>query len=168
MTQAKASPKTSKSTKNASTEVQQYIDSLIENQKVVNEALQDARERGVRLSESVAKRVADRQVTALELAKKLATDPKDYRGNVEVMLESLTRSQTEAFDVFKAVVAEQGNVVGEFNNTAKSLLEGARDTSQAALNLARTWGVDSPVSGLFQQSMTAAKEATEKLTKAVA
>ena len=168
MTQAKTSPKASKSTESVTSDVQLYIDTLIENQKVVTGVLQEAGERGVRLSGAVAKRVANKQLSSLELAKKLAADPKDYKGNMETMLESMTQSQSEAFEVFKALVAEQGNVVGEFNATAKTLFEGARDTSQAALNLARVWGVESPVSGLFEQSMAAAKEATEKFTKAVA
>ena len=168
MTQAKTGTKASASKANAQTEVELYIDTLIANQKLVNGALQEASERGVRLSGAVAKNVAEKQVSALELAKKLATDPKDYKGNIETVLESLTKSQSEAFDVFKTVVAEQGNVVGEYNAIAKSLFEGTRDTSQAALNLARTWGVDSPISGMVKQSMAAAKEATEKFTKAVA
>ena len=167
MTQAKTSTKTSASKANAATEVELYIDALIANQNLVNGALREAGERGVRLTGAVTQNIADKQVSALELAKKLAADPKDYKGNIETMLESLTKSQSEAFDVFKTVVAEQGNVVGEYNTIAKSLFEGTRDTSQAALNLARTWGVDSPISGMVKQSMAAAKEATEKFTKAV-
>lgn len=167
MTQAKTGTKTSTSKASAQTEVELYIDTLIANQNLVNGALREAGERGVRLTGAVTQNIADKQVSALELAKKLAADPKDYKGNIETMLESLTKSQSEAFDVFKTVVAEQGNVVGEYNTIAKSLFEGTRDTSQAALNLARTWGVDSPISGMVKQSMAAAKEATEKFTKAV-
>ncbi len=167
MTQSSTSAKASTSKANAATEVELYIDTLIANQKLVHGALKQARERSARLSGAVAQRVAEKQVSALELAKKLATDPKDYKGNMETMLESLTKSQSEAFDVFKAVVAEQGNVVGDFNATAKALFESTRDSSQAALNLARTWGVDSSLSELVKQSVAAAKDATEKFTKGV-
>ena len=167
MTQAKTSTKASASKANAASEIELYIDTLIANQNLVNDALQEARERGVRLSGAVAQNVANKQVSALELAKKLAADPKDYKGNMETVLESLTKSQSEAFDFFKAVVAGQGNVAGEYNAIAKSLFEGTRDTSQAALNLARTWGVDSPISGMVKQSMATAKQAAEKFTKAV-
>lgn len=176
MTESKSSSKASKpatkskasKTDAVASDVQVYIDTLIANQKVVSAALKGAGERSVRLSESAAKRVADKQLSSLELAKKLAADPKDYKGNMEVMLESLAQSQADAFEVFKALVTEQSDFVGELNSTAKELFEGARDTSQAALKLARVWGVDSPVTGLFEQSMNVAKEATEKFTKAVA
>ena len=175
MTESKASAvKTSSSSKSAKTEadisleVQGYIDTLIENQKIVSGAFKSARERGVRLGDSLGKRIADNQANALELSKKLAASPKDYQANIGVVLESLTQSQAEAFDVFKAMVSEQRDMSDSFNSTAKSLFEGTRNSSKAALNLYRSWGLENPMTELVKKSVASAQEAAEKMTKSVA
>jgi len=175
MTESKASAtKTSSSSKPAKTEtgttaeMQSYIDTLIENQKIVSGAFKSARERGVRLSDSLGKRIADNQANVLELTKKLAASPKDYQGNMSVLLESLSQSQAEAFDVFKAMVSEQRDVSDAFNTTAKSLFEGTRSSSKAALNLYRSWGLENPMTEMVKKSFDNAKEVAEKMTKSAA
>jgi len=175
MTESKASAtKTSSSSKSAKTEtgttaeMQSYIDTLIENQKIVSGAFKSARERGVRLSDSLGKRIADNQANVLELTKKLAASPKDYQGNMSVLLESLSQSQAEAFDVFKAMVSEQRDVSDAFNTTAKSLFEGTRSSSKAALNLYRSWGLENPMTEMVKKSFDNAKEVAEKMTKSAA
>ncbi len=167
-TKARPSTKSAKAEAGASSEVQSYIDTLIENQKVVSGAFKSARERNVRLSDSLSKRIADNQANALELAKKLAASPKDYQGNMGLVLESLTQSQAEAFEVFKAMVSEKRDMSDAFNNTAKSLFEGTRNSSKAALNLYRSWGFENPMTGLVKQSIENAKQAAEKMTRSVA
>ena len=167
---AKASPssKSAKTEESSASQMQSYIDTLIENQKVVSGAFKSARERGVRLSDSLGKRIADNQANALELTKKLADNPKDYQSNMGVVLESLTQSQAEAFDVFKAMVSEQRNMSDAFNTTAKSLFEGTRNSSKAALNLYRSWGLENPMTELLKKSIANAKETAEKMTKSAA
>ncbi|MBQ0719833.1 MAG: hypothetical protein KBT88_15165 [Gammaproteobacteria bacterium] len=175
MTEPKASAtKASPSSKSAQTEagsaseVQSYIDTLIENQKVVSGAFKSTRERGVRLSDSLGKRITDNQADALELAKKLAASPKDYQGNISVLLESLSQSQAEAFDVFKAMISEQRDMSDAFNSTAKSLFEGTRNSSKAALSLYRSWGLENPMMEMAKKSFESAKEVAEKMTKSAA
>jgi hypothetical protein len=165
---AKPSAKSAKTEADMSSEVQDYIDTLIENQKIVSGAFKSARERGVRLSDSLGNRIADNQADALELSKKLAASPKDFQGNIGVMLESLTQSQAEAYEVFKAVVSEQRDISDSFNSTAKSLFEGTRNSSKAALNLYRSWGLENPMADFVKKSVANAKEAAEKMTKSVA
>ncbi|RLA44458.1 MAG: hypothetical protein DRR06_09625 [Gammaproteobacteria bacterium] len=165
---ARPSSKSAKTEASTSSEVQSYIDTLIENQKVVSDAFKSARERGVRLSDSLGKRIADNQANSLELAKKLAASPKDYQGNMGVVLESMTQSQAEAFDVFKAMVSEQRDMSDAFNHTAKSLFEGTRNSSKAALNLYRSWGLENPMTELVKKSIENAKQAAEKMTRSVA
>jgi len=175
MTESKASAtKTSPSSKSAKTEtgtsaeMQSYIDTLIENQKIVSGAFKSARERGVRLSDSLGQRIADNQASVLELTKKLAASPRDYQGNMSVLLESLSQSQAEAFDVFKEMVSEQRDVSNAFNTTAKSLFEGTRSSSKAALNLYRSWGLENPMTEMVKKSFDNAKEVAEKMTKSAA
>ncbi|MDF1830974.1 MAG: hypothetical protein P1U52_01400 [Porticoccaceae bacterium] len=151
-----------------SLEVQSYIDTLIENQKIVSGAFKSARDRGVRFGDSLGKRIADNQAQALGLSKKLAANPKDYQGNIGALLESLTQSQAEAFEVFKAMVSEQRDMSDSFNSTAKSLFEGTRNSSKAALSLYRSWGVQNPMTELVKKSVASATEAAEKMAKAVA
>jgi len=167
-TKASASSKSAKTEAGSASEVQSYIDTLIENQKVVSGAFKSARERGVRLSDSLGKRIADNQASALELTKTLAASPKDYQGNMSVVLESLSQSQAEAFDVFKAMVSEQRDMSDAFNTTAKSLFEGTRNSSKAALNLYRSWGLENPMTEMAKKSFDNAKEAVEKMTKSAA
>lgn len=165
---AKPSPKSTKTEADMSLEVQSYIDTLIENQKIVSGAFKSARERGVRFGDSLGDRIADNQASALELSKKLAASPKDYQGNISVLLESLTQSQAEAFEVFKAMVSEQRDMSDSFNSTAKSLFEGTRNSSKAALNLYRSWGLENPMTDLVKRSVASATEAAEKMVKSVA
>jgi|TARA_R110002111_G_scaffold222827_2_gene284874 hypothetical protein len=165
---AKPSPKSTKAEADMSLEVQSYIDTLIENQKIVNGAFKSARERGVRFGDSIGQRIADSQTNALELSKKLAASPRDYQNNVGVLLESLTQSQAEAFEVFKEMVTEQRDMSDSFNSTAKSLFEGTRNSSKAALNLYRSWGVENPMTDLVKKSVVSATEAAEKMVKSVA
>ena len=167
-TKASSSSKAAETAAHEDSEIQNYIDTLIENQKVVSCAFKGARERGVRLSDSLGKRIANNQANALELTKKLAASPKDYQGNMGAVLESLTQSQAEAFDVFKAMVSEQRDMSEAFNSTAKSLFEGTRNSSKAALNLYRSWGLESPVTELVKNSLKNAKEMTEKMTRSAA
>lgn len=167
-TKASPSPKAAKAEEAPVSEVQDYIDTLIENQKVISEAFKSARERGVRLSDSLGKRIADNQAEALELTKKLAASPKDYQGNMSVLLESLSKSQAEAFDVFKAMVSEQRDISNAFNSTAKSLFEGTRNSSKAALSLYRSWGLENPVTEMVKKSFDSAKDVAEKMTRSAA
>lgn len=167
-TKASSSSKSAKIEASASSEVQGYIDTLIENQKVAGVAFKNARESGVRLSDSLGKRIADNQANALELAKKLAASPKDYQGNMSIVLESLSQSQAEAFDIFKAMVSEQRDLSDTFNSTAKSLFEGTRNSSKAALNLYRSWGRENPMTELVKKSIDNAKEVAGKMTRSAA
>lgn len=167
-TKASSSSKSAKAESGSASEIQSYIDTLIENQKVVSDAFKSARERGVRLSDSLGKRITDNQANAMELTKQLAASPKDYPANMSALLESLSKSQAEAFDVFKAMVGEQRDMSNAFNTTAKSLFEGTRNSSKAALNLYRSWGLENPVTELVKKSFENAKEAAEKMTKSAA
>ena len=167
-TKVSSSARSTKIAASSAAEVQSYIDTLIENQKVLSGAFKSACERGVRLSGSLGKRIADNQANALELTKKLAASPKDYQGNMSVMLDSLSQSQAETFDVFKAVVSEQRDMSHAFNSTAKSLFEGTRNSSKTALNLYRSWGLENPMTEMVKKSFENAKEATEKMTRTAA
>ncbi len=167
MAQAKTNTQSTESTtaNQSETQVQAFIDTLLENQKVVDSALTSARDRGVRFSDSAAAGFAGSQANALELAKKVSSNPSDYRANMTAMLESLTQSQAQAFDAFKTLVAEQTDIAGEVSTTAKSLFEGTRNSSKAAFDLARAWGVQNPMSEMMKESFNVAKETVEKVTK---
>ncbi len=167
-TKARSSSKSANTEAGSASEVQGYIDTLMENQKIVSDAFKSARERGVRLSDSLGKRITDNQANAMELTKQLAASPKDYPANMSALLESLSKSQAEAFDVFKAMVGEQRDMSNAFNTTAKSLFEGTRNSSKAALNLYRSWGLENPMTELVKKSFENAKEAAEKMTKSAA
>ena len=162
MSQTKANTPTAS---DSEARVQVFIDTLIDNQKVIADVLTSARDRGVRLSDGVAKGIAAGQTNALDLAKKVASNPSDYRANMTAMLESLTQSQTQAFDVFKTVVAEQGEIGAQMSNTAKSLFEGTRNSSKAAFDLARAWGVENPMTDMMKKTFDTARETAEKVTK---
>ncbi len=167
-TKASSSSKSAKTETGSASEVQSYIDTLMENQKIVSDAFKSARERGVRLSDSLGKRITENQANAMELTKQLAASPKDYPANMSTLMESLSKSQAEAFDVFKAMVGEQRDMSNAFNSTAKSLFEGTRNSSKAALNLYRSWGLENPMTELVKKSFDNAKEAAEKMTKSAA
>lgn len=165
MTQAKAKTAETTPINDSEAQVQVFVETLIENQKLVADVLTSARDRGVRLSDKVASSMADGQANALDLAKKVASDPSDYRANMTAMLESLTQSQTQAFDAFKNVLAEQTEINSEIRDTAKSLFEGSRNSSRAAFDLARAWGIENPMTDMMKKSFDTARETAEKVTK---
>jgi hypothetical protein len=157
MIEPKIAPKTNAKAKKEQPELQHYIDTLIDNQKIISEAMESARLRGIRISDAVAKRAIKYQDESLKLAKKLSINPSAYKENVAALMESLVSAQTQSLDVFKAVLTEQTDMREEFVATTKSLFEGNRTASKAALELTRAWSKNNPIADAMKKSYESAK-----------
>ncbi len=151
---AKATSKRSPSHKEGSqTEVQRYLDALIENQKIFNEALEGVRKRGIRVGEELAKRMAEDRIEALELAKQLADDPTAYSDNFKAVIEASTNAQSRAIEFFKDLSKEQAEGQDEMRKTASALADSSREAAAAAVELARSWTMSNPVVDAVQRTM---------------
>lgn len=163
MAEPKIAPKSAPKTKTEQPELQHYIDVLIDNQKILTDAMESGRLRGIRVSDALAKRAIKRQDEALKLAKTLSLNPTAYKENVSALLESLVSFQTQSLDLFKAVITEQTDMRDEFIATTKSLFEGSRTASKAALELTRAWSLNNPVADAMKQSYNSAKTVAGKI-----
>jgi len=162
MSDPKIAPKTTAKAKIDQPELQRYIDAVINNQKIISNAMESARLRGVRIGDTLAKRTIQRQDEALKLAKKLSMNPTAYKENVTALMESLVSFQTQSLDVFKVMLTEQTDMREEFVATSKSLFEGSRTASKAAFELTRAWSLNNPLADAMKQSYDTAKAAATK------
>lgn len=164
MSDIKPTPKPTAAAKTAkeNTELLRYIDALIANQKTIALAMENTRQQGIRLSDAVAKRVSKNQDEALKLAKKLSLSPTAYKDNVTAIMEAAVNTQTQSIDIFKEMLAEQTEMREEFRATSKSLFDGTREVSKAALELTKAWATKNPVADVVKQSFDSAKTAANK------
>lgn len=142
----------------AQPEVQRYFDVVIENQKVVNEALESARQRSVRVAEQIANQLAEGRIEALELAKQLADDPTAYSDNFKTLMEASSNAQSRAIDFLKELYREQAEGGDELRKTVSTLTENSREAATAAMELTRSWASMNPLMDAVQRTMESVRD----------
>ena len=85
-------------------ELQRFFEALTANQKLMWEAMDKARKRGVRVNDTLADAFARNQEDTMALMRKLTLSPRDYKGNFTAAMETMTESQSHAMDLFKAML----------------------------------------------------------------
>ena len=152
--------------KPASTEMQRYLDALTANQSLMWEAMESARKRGIRINNVLAATFAESQKDLTGLACTLALSPRDYKGNFTATIESLTRSQSRAMDLFKALLSEQAQSRDATRKIARELYDGSKEATAAALEAGKVLSAANPLTESankafagFQKVATAAREA---------
>ena len=140
-------------------ETDRYFNAMTENQKILNEALEAARQRGVRISEDYAKRVSAGQLAALEQVRAVSEDPSSY---FKVMLEATSSAQNEALEFLRAVYSEQQESAEELRSTMSALVESSQEAASAAAELARAWTPSNPFAEAMQKAYDSATAAPAK------
>ncbi len=148
-----AKAKTTKSKKTDENEIGRFIDILIENQGRFNKALSAARKQNAKINEMVTEQIVLGQREALELTKKVATNPSAYSENSKAMLEAAAEAQTRSLDFAKELYGEQVKAAETLRESMQAAMENSREAAEAAMQLGRTWGANNPIADAFQKGM---------------
>ncbi len=154
--------------KPATTETQRFLDALTANQSLMWEAMESARQRGIRVSNVLASTFAKSQEDLTGLACTLALSPRDYKGNFTAAIESLTRSQSRTMDLFKALLSEQTQSRDVTRKIARELYEGGKEATTAAIEAGKTLSAANPLTESVSKAFTGFKKAATAAREAMA
>jgi hypothetical protein len=130
--------------------VQKYYDSLIASYDVLVDAVTKANERGINVTKQFAGDVAKGQREALELGKKLAGEPSDLGQFYTSVLEATTAAQGRALAFTQAAYGEAMGAGAEARETIEKLVAANKETSAAAVEVARMWATANPMADIFK------------------
>jgi len=146
--------------------VQKYYDALIASYDILTDAITKANERGLKVTKQFATDVAKGQREALELGRKLASEPTDAGQFYTAVLEATTAAQGRALTFTQVAYEEALGAGGDTRQTVEKLVEANRETAQAAVEVARKWSTANPMVDVVRKNMenfgAAPREATKK------
>jgi 3-dehydroquinate dehydratase len=134
-------------------EIGRFMDMLIENQSRINKALSSARKRTTKITEMVTEQVVQGQREALELTKRVATNPSAYSENSKALLDAATEAQSRSLDFAKELYNEQVKAAESLRESMEKAVENSREAAEAAMTLSRSWGANNPLSEAWQKGM---------------
>lgn len=143
------------------TQVQKYYDALIESYEILSQALAGASERGLKVTSKFAEDVAKGQREALELGKKLAGEPTNLGQYYTAVLEATTAAQGRALTFAQIAYQEALGAGEDTRKTVEKLVAANKETSQAALAVARQWASLNPFAEIARQNVQAFTAATK-------
>lgn len=151
---AKAKTTSAKSSKKEDeTEIGRFIDMIIENQGRFNEALESARKRGTKIAEMMSEQVIQGQREALELTKRVATNPNAFSENTKALLDAAAESQSRGLDFAKELYNEQVAATESMRESMQTVMESSREAAETAMELGRSWGANNPLAEAWQRGM---------------
>jgi hypothetical protein len=145
--------------------VQKYYNALVASYDILTDAIAKANERGLKVTKQFSTDVAKGQREALELGRKLATEPTDVGQYYTAVLEATTAAQGRALAFTQVAYEEALGAGGETRQTVEKLVEANRETAQAAVEVARKWSTANPVADVLRKNMenfAAAPQAAKK------
>lgn len=150
-------------------QAKKYYDALIASYDVMTDALSKASEQGIKVSSQIAQDIANGQREALELGKKLATETKDLGELYTALVEATTAAQGRALSFAQYTYQETMESGTQSRDYVQKLIEANKETSKAAVELARTWATANPMADMMRKGMEAmSPSAAEKGSKAKA
>jgi hypothetical protein len=150
-------------------QAKKYYDALIASYDVMTDALNKASEQGIKVSSQIAQDIANGQREALELGKKLATETKDLGELYTALVEATTAAQGRALTFAQYTYQEAMESGTQGREYVEKLIEANKETSKAAVELARTWATANPLADMMRKGMEAmSPAAAEKGSKAKA
>ena len=145
--------------------VQKYYDSLLASYDVLVDAVAKANDRGIKVSKQFATDVVKGQREALELGKKLASEPTDIGQFYTAVLEATTAAQGRALAFTQAAYTEAMGAGSEAREVVEKLVAVNKETTQAAVEVARTWATSNPMADFVKKGMEAMQPAAPKAKK---
>ena len=131
----------------------QYFDALLASYDALAQAIEQASERGVRLSRQLLTDVSAAQRKALELARQVATDPSDTADAYSAIMESAVAAQSRALDFTQMAYKEALAAGSEGREALDAVLSASRSAAEAALAISRDWQSTNPWAAFVQSSL---------------
>jgi len=135
--------------------IQKYYDSLLASYDLLVEAVEKANDRGFKVTRQFATDVVKGQREAIELGKKLAGEPTDFGQFYTAVLEATTAAQGRALAFTQAAYTEALGAGTEARETVEKLVAANKETSQAAIEVARTWATANPMVDMVKKGFEA-------------
>ncbi|MCY3569480.1 MAG: hypothetical protein OXH38_12685 [Chloroflexi bacterium] len=135
------------------TATDRYFDALLASYDALHDAVEQANERGLRLSRQLAADITDAQRRAIELARQVAANPSDSAAAYSAIMESAVAAQSQALDFTQSAYKEALAAGSEGREALDALLGASRAAAEAALAASRDWQSATPWSDFVQKSM---------------
>ena len=132
-----------------------YFDALLASYDALAHAIEQANERGLRISRQLLTDVNAAQRQALDLAKQVAANPNDTAAAYSAIMESAVAAQSQALDFTQSAYKEAIAAGSEGRDALDALLSTSRAAAEAALAIAREWQSSNPWADFLQKSMNA-------------
>lgn len=146
-------------------QVQKYYNSLLASYDTLTDAVAKSNERGFHMTKQFAADVAKGQREAIELGKKLATEPADLGHLYAAVLEATTAAQGRALAFTQNAYQEALTAGGDAREVVQKLVEVNKETAQAAIEVARTWATANPVVDVMKKSFESIQHAPKDTRK---
>ena len=134
---------------------QKYFDALLESYDILAKALEQANERGIKVSKQLMADASKRQREAIELARKVAAEPTNYAASYSAVMEATVAAQSQALEVTQVAYKEAVAAGAEAREVFEALMQASRNAAEAAMELSREWTAANPFADLFQKGMEA-------------
>ncbi|MFK7863290.1 MAG: hypothetical protein AB8B95_03585 [Pseudohongiellaceae bacterium] len=127
----KSTSSKTENTVESNTEAKYSLDSYFENMNKGAEKMAEgfavARERNARIMDQFVESVTSGQKDFIELSRTVASQPTDYRSNMQLMLDTMNRRQACALEFGKAVYREQSDMSSTVTENMNKLFAPMRD-----------------------------------------
>lgn len=128
---AKSASNKTENTVESNTEAKYSLDSYFENMNKGAEKMAEgfavARERNARIMDQFVESVTSGQKDFIELSRTVASQPTDYRSNMQLMLDTMNRRQACALEFGKAVYREQSDMSSTVTENMNKLFAPMRE-----------------------------------------
>jgi len=131
----------------------QYFDALLASYDALVQAIEQANERGQRISKQLLTDASEAQRRAIELARQVASDPTDRAAAYSAIMETAVAAQSQALDFTQTAYREALEASSEGREALDSLLTASRSAAESALAISREWQTANPWADLMQKSM---------------
>ncbi len=144
----------------ASESLQQYISALSHSYDELAAAVSSASDRGVKLSKQFTEEVVAAQKEAFKLAGKIAADPDHLlTASTAALTEAAVTGQTRAFAFAQMVYQEAVSGGTEARTFSEGFAKANQATSDAALELGKSWAAFTPTADFWVKGMEASMKA---------
>lgn len=144
---------TKKSKKPETSPMEQLLDAAIENQSQLDETLAGVRKHGIKIGELVAEQVQQSQREALELTKKVASNPSDFTASSSLMMDAAAEAQNRALEFTKNLYNEQMEAAKLARESMESMLERSREVAAATMQLGNWWAGKNPITDAWEKGL---------------
>jgi hypothetical protein len=145
---------------------QKYYDALIASYDILADAASKAGERGLKVSQQLVEDITKGQREALELGKKLASEPTDMGLLYAGLMEATTALQSRALAFTQTAYSETVGAGSDTREVFQKLFEANKDTVKAAVDFARTSTSANPFVDAWRKGLEAMTPKGTEKTKA--